>query len=316
MNKLQKHILQAAGLLTGVLVIAAAGHHIALQAEEKRLVPPGQLVEVDGRNIHVYCEGDRAQGPALVFLSGSGTVAPVYDFRPLYRLLSPHFPIAVVEKTGYGYSDISDVPRDVASMVDEVRRALDGADVPAPYVLLPHSMSGLEAIYWAQTYPDEVAGIIGLDMAVPHSYDEFDLGGARLSLAVGGLARTFGIHRIPGVYPLSDLGLTAQEQEQLALLMHRNAVNPVYAQEGNAILDNVQTVQAQPVPRCPILLFCSTGGQQFSPAWEETQREFADQTGGELQILDCGHYLHYEKSPELAEAIGLFLQAKLLYERT
>ena len=87
MNKLQKHILQAAGLLTAVLVIAAAGHHIALQAEEKRLVPPGQLVEVDGRNIHVYCEGDRAQGPALVFLSGSGTVAPVYDFRPLYRLV-------------------------------------------------------------------------------------------------------------------------------------------------------------------------------------------------------------------------------------
>ena len=201
MNKLQKHILQAAGLLTAVLVIAAAGHHIALQAEEKRLVPPGQLVEVDGRNIHVYCEGDCAQGPALVFLSGSGTVAPVYDFRPLYRLLSPHFPIAVVEKTGYGYSDISDVPRDVASMVDEVRRALAGADVPAPYVLLPHSMSGLEAICWAQTYPDEVAGIIGLDMAVPHSYDDFDLGGARLSLAVGGLARTFGIHRIPGVYP-------------------------------------------------------------------------------------------------------------------
>ena len=182
MNKLQKHILQAAGLLTAVLVIAAAGHHIALQAEEKRLVPPGQLVEVDGRNIHVYCEGDCAQGPALVFLSGSGTVAPVYDFRPLYRLLSPHFPIAVVEKTGYGYSDISDVPRDVASMVDEVRRALAGADVPAPYVLLPHSMSGLEAICWAQTYPDEVAGIIGLDMAVPHSYDDFDLGGARLSL--------------------------------------------------------------------------------------------------------------------------------------
>jgi len=311
MKKLQKRILHAAGLLTAVLVIAAAGHHAALRAEEKRLVPPGQMIKVDGRSIHVYCEGDRGQGPALVLLSGSGTVAPVYDFRPLYRLLSPHSQIAVVEKTGYGYSDLADVPRDVASMVDEVRRALAGADVPAPYVLLPHSMSGLEAIYWAQTHPDEVAGIIGLDMAVPHSYDDFDLDGARLSLSVGGLARTFGIHRIPGVYPLSDLGLTAQEREQLVLLMHRNAVNPVYAQEGNVILDNVQTVQSQPAPGCPVLLFCSTGGQQFSPTWEETQRAFAAQTGGELQVLDCGHYLHYEKSSELAEAIGLFLQTKL-----
>ena len=28
-------------------------------------------------------------------------------------------------------------------------------------------MSGIEALYWGQNYPDEVIGIIGLDMTTP-----------------------------------------------------------------------------------------------------------------------------------------------------
>ena len=36
-------------------------------------------------------------------------------------------------------------------------------------------MSGLEALYWAQKYPDEVSAIIGLDMAVPEYYDSMNI---------------------------------------------------------------------------------------------------------------------------------------------
>ena len=32
-------------------------------------------------------------------------------------------------------------------------------------------MSGLEAIYWAQNYPDEVKAIIGLDPCTPEAID-------------------------------------------------------------------------------------------------------------------------------------------------
>lgn len=45
------------------------------------------------------------------------------------------------------------------------RAALKSAKIEAPYILCPHSMSGIEALYWAQQYPEEVLAIIGLDMA-------------------------------------------------------------------------------------------------------------------------------------------------------
>ena len=62
--------------------------------------------------------------------------------------------------------------RDVKTMVDEDREALKKAGKNGPYILMPHSMSALEAIYWSCTYPDEVKAILGLDMAVPDSYNQ------------------------------------------------------------------------------------------------------------------------------------------------
>lgn len=56
------------------------------------------MVDLGDYSVHVYTEGENANAPTLVFLSGSGTVAPTYDFKPLYSLLSDEYRIAVVEK--------------------------------------------------------------------------------------------------------------------------------------------------------------------------------------------------------------------------
>ncbi len=41
-------------------------------------------------------------------------------------------------------------------MLEEIRKTLHLADQSFPYVLFPHSMSGLEALRWGQKYPCEV----------------------------------------------------------------------------------------------------------------------------------------------------------------
>lgn len=58
-------------------------------------------------------------------------------------------------------------------MLSETREALKLSGVERPYILYSHSMSGIEAIYWAEKYPQEIHGIIGLDMAVPEAYENF-----------------------------------------------------------------------------------------------------------------------------------------------
>ena len=112
-----KKILKRAGIelaiFLGVIVLLTIVHRILLAAERGKIIPNGQLVEVNGHSMHVYIEGDRENAPLLVFMSGGGTSSPVYDFKPLYSLLSDDYKVAVVEKIGYGYSELTDVPRDI-----------------------------------------------------------------------------------------------------------------------------------------------------------------------------------------------------------
>ncbi len=69
--------------------------------------------------------------------------------------MSVDYRTVVVEKAGYGYSDVSDISRDIDTILEETREALTQAGEEGPYILYPHSMSGIEALYWAQKYPDE-----------------------------------------------------------------------------------------------------------------------------------------------------------------
>lgn len=308
--KLLKKILKTFGITVGVLValvgILAIFNQIALKAEEDEILPTGQMIDLGGYRVHVYTEGENENAPALVFLSGSATVAPVYDFKQLYRLLSDEYKIAVVEKAGYGYSSIVEVERDVNSMVTEVQMALHKAGIDAPYVLVPHSMSGLEAIYWAQQFPDDVAGIVGLDMAVPSSYDNFDFGKVNQMTLWGGLSVKLGLLRIPGLYPLNTQGLTETEIHQQNLLAYRNAVNDVYINEGKAVYQNAQIVKAGKAVTCPILMFCSNG-IEIGESWISMQKNFTEENNAEITFFDCGHYLHYYKSDEMAADIKSFM---------
>lgn len=166
---LRRIVVAVVAVMPVSLAVLCVFHHTALSREAEALDRPGQLAKVDGRSIHVYAEGDQ-DAPTLVFLAGAATIAPVYDLAPLYGALSEEYRTVVVEETGYGYSDIEDDDRDVDSLVAETREALRLAGEEAPYVLVPHSMSGLEALWWAQEYPEEVVAIIGLDMSTPESY--------------------------------------------------------------------------------------------------------------------------------------------------
>ena len=81
--------------------------------------PLGQLVEVDGHNMSLYTEGEGKH--TVVFLSGWGTSSPILDCKPLYSRLSDENKIVVVEKYGYGFSDVVDDERDFDTILRQDR---------------------------------------------------------------------------------------------------------------------------------------------------------------------------------------------------
>jgi pimeloyl-ACP methyl ester carboxylesterase len=281
-------------------------HRISLNYERDKIVPNGMLAELDGYKIHIYAEGDKSNKPTLVFMSGSATAAPVYDFKSLYSLLSDEYRIVVVEKAGYGYSDIYEIDRDIDTMLNEVRQGLSLAGEIGPYILFPHSMSGLEAIYWAKNYPEEVMAIVGLDMSVPESYDYFNFSSINQLIYVGRVSVFLGLHRLPGVYSLDNTGLTEIEIEQQKLLMYRNAVNINHILEGKVVYNNAAQVKSGGDLDLPILMFVSDG-IEIGEFWIPSQKRFAAKNDAQLVQLDCGHYIHNFMPEFIAEKVLEYL---------
>lgn len=298
-------------LLIGLLAIVYIHHQFRLQMEAELRSPLGQMVDVAGHKMSVYIEG--AGNTTLVFMSGAGTCSPILDFQSLYSLLNDKYKIAVVEKFGYGFSDIVDKDRDIDSILEDTRAALTGAGLSAPYVLCPHSMSGLEALYWAQKYPDEVSAIIGLDMAIPAYYDSMSINMPLMRVA--GWAANIGVTRlIPGISNSDAIKhgtLSEEEKEIYRALFYSRTATVTMINEAEWVKENAQMVRRMGVPQLPMLLFLSdgSGGAGFDQeTWRKIPIDYVSQVdGGSYIALDCPHYVHDYEYERISESIIAFL---------
>lgn len=310
-----KKFFKAAGkvllvLLIAVVVILGAifvYNRIMMKQEEPLLAEPlGQLVKVDGHNMCIYTEGEGEH--TLLFLSGSGTAAPILDFKSLYSLLKDDYRIVVIEKFGYGFSDVVDMERSFDTILRQDREALAKAGIKGPFVLCPHSMSGLEAIMWAQDYPDEVEAIVGLDMVLPRTYDGFDFEGVFRYEKLAAFAREMGIVRFYYSDSYLPSALSKEDKELYRAIACRVAVNVDIINEGLAITDAVREIDSKPKPDVPMLMFVSDGKEVRSLNWGGAHHDYAaDLTNAEVIELDCGHYVHNFEQDLIAEKIREFI---------
>lgn len=311
LNKTLKVVLIIIAIIVLFVIVSFVRHKICISNEKDLLTPLGELVEVNGHNMSVYTEGSGDK--TLVFMSGGGTCSPILDFKSLYSLLSNEYKIAVVEKFGYGFSDVVDEARDIDTMLSETRMALKKADVKGPYVLCPHSMSGIEALYWAQKYPEEVEAIVGLDMAVPDYYDEMNISIPILKL--GQYSAALGITRwIPGLAESDAIKygtLSDKEKEIYRALFYQRTATVTMINEAKVVKDNANSVKKNGIPQVPMLLFISdgSGGTGFTKEkWRSIPKEYISGSDNASYIeLDCPHYVHDYEFEEISKEIRNFI---------
>lgn len=304
-------LLWIVAVIVILILICFVYHRYRLNAEKKLREPLGQLVDINGNNMSIYVEGSGSR--RLVFLSGSGTCSPILDFKSLYSLLRDDYRIVVVEKFGYGYSDVVDEDRNIQTILSETRLALNKAGIEGPYVLCPHSMSGIEALYWAQKYPDEIEAIIGLDMAVPEYYENMKINLALMKL--GQYAADLGITRLLPTLAESDAikhgTLTNDEKNRYRAIFYNRTATVTMINEAKSVKDNARIVAQNGVPQVPMLLFISdgTGGTGFDKeTWRRIQEKYISEVeSGKYIELDCPHYVHDYEYGRISEEIKSFL---------
>jgi pimeloyl-ACP methyl ester carboxylesterase len=130
--------------------------------------PLGRYYEVAGRRLLLHRSGSGS--PAVVFLSGGGAVG--LDYFNVQERAARLTTSVIYDRAGTGWSDRVELPRSSAEVTDELRELLRTAGVPAPYLLVGHSLGGFYARHYAHRFPGEVAGLVLLDPA-HEDYDAY-----------------------------------------------------------------------------------------------------------------------------------------------
>lgn len=283
-------------------------HQFSLRNESKLLTPIGKQVTVNGHRMNVSVKGEGSE--TIVFLSSAGIASPILDFKNLSDSLSKKYKVVVVERAGYGFSEDSDRSRDVMEVLSETRQALAQAHVSGPYVILSHSMASLESLAWQEKYPDEVKALVGLDWALPASYEDLKDNQALLTVAYWsskiGLLRYF-----PESFYIKNPTLTETERQQYKLLAYKQLMSQAMLHESRLAKENAKKVPSSINPKIPALLLVSNGeGTTFSQSeWQRYAERFAsDQSNVQVDYMDAPHDLYHYQSDAIVSRIKKFLE--------
>ena len=307
-----KKFKQFSWIIFVVLILFLGGtfgfHQLSLQKESKLLMPIGKKVVVNGHQMNVYIKGEGSE--TIVFLSGAGIASPILDFKNLTDSLSKKYKVVVVERAGYGFSEDSDRSRDVMEVLSETRQALAQAHVSGPYVIISHSMASLESLAWQEKYPNEVKALIGLDWALPASYEDLKDNQALLTVAYWsskiGLLRYF-----PESFYIKNPTLTETERQQYKLLAYKQLMSQAMLHESRLAKENAKKVPSSINPKIPALLLVSNGeGTTFSQSeWQRYAERFAsDQSNVQVVYMDAPHDLYHYQSNAIVSRIKEFLE--------
>lgn len=309
-------------LFLGLIVIGAAGaiwNYICMRIELPRIENAyGQEVEVDGKTMVVDIIGSLEEDAStIVLLPGLGSPSPVLEFKPLAEELAKEYRMITVEPLGYGLSDQADTKRSVENITEELHCCLQELGVKK-YYLMAHSIGGLYSVYYANTYPEEIQGFIGIDSSVPKQNENEPMNTAMLNkvMACLGKARnTLGISRLlslgnpeKAIYADSKYDYTEEEVETFRILTLDTSYNRTVMDELNWVEKNLATVRDMKFPESvPVLNFVAKENCEIFPDWEKLHQDVIGNLDiSEVVLLEGGHYLHFEKKKQLVEEIDIW----------
>lgn len=143
-------------------LVVAGGfvYHTWASIRDANQYPPyGDLVEVNGYAMHLYCVGEGS--PTVVFEGGLGSVW--LDWSKVQPEVGTFTRACAYDRAGYGWSDPTNADRTATQIARDLHSLLREAGEEEPYILVGHSSGALYIEAFHLLYGDEVSGVVMVD---------------------------------------------------------------------------------------------------------------------------------------------------------
>jgi pimeloyl-ACP methyl ester carboxylesterase len=314
-------------LVVAVLLLLAGGFAFQLIAERmdrQRDPPPGRLIDIGGRRLHLVCAGSGGR-PTVVIEAGSGNDSN--SWRAVVERVARFAAVCAYDRAGLGWSDPAPRPRSFADRAADLHSLLAAASVAPPYILVGHSYGGYIVRLFARDHAEEVAGIVLVDASEEgFAFQPAGREGAeriRTRMLRLALAARFGVLRLfaalrpeqfrnirggpPATYtgPVSLYLRTARYAETADEMAAYDSVPAAMTQPGGfGSLGEPPLTVISRAPNDPVT------GQPTAPQWLEAQQRLLRLSGRSLHIVagTSGHMIQDSEPDLIAEAIRQMLR--------
>src|ERR1700733_5181884 len=113
------------------VVVGATYQYLGNRRDLQQHPAPGQLVDIGGHRLHLWCTGTGS--PVVVLEAGGG--GNVLEWNRVQPDVAKTTRVCSYDRAGFGWSELGPNPRTAEQIVSELHALLQAAHVPAPYVL-------------------------------------------------------------------------------------------------------------------------------------------------------------------------------------
>jgi pimeloyl-ACP methyl ester carboxylesterase len=153
-------------IVAGLVILSLMGvvfESVSEASDRQAYPPPGQMVDVGGYRLHIYCTGTGS--PTVVIDAGLGDWSTTWGF--VQAEVAKTTRVCTYDRAGSGWSESGPLPRDASQFVKELHTLLQKANLPGPFLLVGHSLGGLPVRVFTDDHPSEVAGVVLIDSMFP-----------------------------------------------------------------------------------------------------------------------------------------------------
>ena len=125
--------------------------------------PSPSYVTVDGRDVAIDCRG--ARQPTVLLESGLGVSMRTWD--AVIEEIATTARVCRYDRPTLETDDPANLPHTADRMVEQLRAWLAAAGETPPYVLVGHSLGGLNVNLFARQHSEEVLGVVFVDALHP-----------------------------------------------------------------------------------------------------------------------------------------------------
>ena len=308
------------GTLVALATVGALYQIVGMVLDRQQYPPPGQMVDIGGHRLHLYCLG-----------TGSPTVlleAPAPGWSLYWSNVQPQIAqttrVCAYDRAGLGWSERGPLPRTGQRMTRELHRLLERAGIRGPYVLVGHSLGGLIARLYQHDYPQEVVGMVLVDAG--HESEmrqaEFRLfaNADKSMLPVIRAMTMVGITRLMATYDQLPQLLMAQEEKVSAEIRPmlragwlRTGYFATLTDESDGLIETLEQVRRSgSLGNLPLVVITATGpvwwpdmpGQvnpaKFRKMWLDLQQSLTTLSTNSRQVFadQSSHFIPFDQ-PEL-----------------